>query len=153
MSDAYATSSVQVPKLLTTYTKPIPQINQWNKPFWDATLKGKFLAQRDEQGNVWFPPGPVSPFTGSGDWTWAELSGRGTVASWVVFHQQYFKGFGDDLPYNVALVELDEGPRIFTNLVNVDNDKIQMGMRVKAVFRPVNETLALPVFELVREDV
>lgn len=129
------------------YRKPMPRIDVWSKPFWDATLEHRFIAQCDESGNVWFPPGPISPFTGSDRWTWVTLSGQGAVRSWVIFHQKYFPGFSAELPYNVALVQLDEGPQIFTNLVNVANSDIRVDMRVRVTFKPVDGNITMPVFE------
>jgi uncharacterized OB-fold protein len=130
----------------TPYRKPMPVIDVWNKPFWDATRKGVFMAQRDAQGHVWFPPSPVSPFTHSDRWEWVALSGSGTVVSWVVFHQKYFAGFADVLPYNVAMVRLDEGPLIYTNLVDLEGTPITSGLRVTVQFREMDGRFQLPVF-------
>lgn len=147
MSDQYSG-----PKVTTsngspaTYRKPMPRIDVWNKPFWDATREHQFLAQQDEDGNTWFPPGPMSPFNHSDRWTWVALNGRGRVLSWVVFHQKYFAGFGEELPYNVALVQLAEGPVVFTNLSGISNDKIEIGMQVKVEFSEMDGTMNLPVF-------
>jgi uncharacterized OB-fold protein len=63
-----------------------------------------------------------------------------------VFHQAYFKGFAGDIPYNVAEVELDEGPRLTTNLVGVANDAIKAGMPVEIVYDDVTEELTLAKF-------
>lgn len=135
------------------YRKPLPVVDVWNKPFWDACKQHRFTAQRDcGTGHVWFPPAPVSPATHSTDWEWVDLSGRGTVWSWVVFHQKYYSGFADELPYNVAIVQLDEGPRIMTNLVGLSNDSIRIGMRVGVTFRDVDDRFSIPVFEPVGED-
>jgi uncharacterized OB-fold protein len=147
MSDAYAgprssTTGAAIPG----YRKPMPRLDPWNKPFWDATREHRLLAQRDELGNVWLPPGPVSPFTLTDRWEWVPLCGRGTVTSWVVFHQNYFSGFADELPYNVALVQLDEGPTLFTNLVGLPDDAITIGLRVEVAFSTVDDHIALPVF-------
>ena len=64
----------------------------------------------------------------------------------MVFHQSYFKGFESDIPYNVAEVELDEGPRLMTNLVSVANDDIKAGMAVEIVYDNVTEELTLAKF-------
>jgi uncharacterized OB-fold protein len=78
---------------------------------------------------------------------WQPLSGRGTVTAWVVFHQAYFASFTSDVPYNVAEVELDEGPRLLTNLVEVENDAITMGMPVEIVFDDVTDEVTLAKFQ------
>jgi hypothetical protein len=63
------------------------------------------------------------------------------------FHQSYFRGYDGDIPYNVAEVELDEGPRLLTNLVNVANDKIHAGMPVEIVFDDVTDEITLAKFK------
>jgi uncharacterized OB-fold protein len=136
----------------TSYRKPLPVVDVWSKPFWTACHEHRLIMQRDRaSGQFWFPPAPVAPRTLSKDWEWAELSGLGTVRSWVVFHQKYYAGFADELPYNVATVELDEGPCIFTNLVAIANEDIRIGQRVRVMFRDVNEQISIPVFEPVGE--
>lgn len=147
MSDQYSSPKVTATNSIpATYRKPMPRIDVWNKPFWDATREKQFFAQQDEVGNIWFPPGPISPFNQSDRWKWVALSGRGKVISWVVFHQKYFAGFSDEVPYNVALVQLAEGPVIFTNLCDISNEKIVIGMQVKVEFREMDGTMKLPVF-------
>ena len=97
-------------------------------------------------GLVWYPPSPFCPDCWSKDFTWKRLSGKGRVNSWVVFHQAYFSSLKDDIPYNVAEVELDEGPRLLTNLVDVSNDKIEAGMTVEIVYDDVTENVTLAKF-------
>jgi uncharacterized protein len=137
----------------TPYRKPLPVVDVWSRPFWNACREHRLLMQRDKAtGEFWFPPSPVAPRTLSKEWEWAELSGLGTVTSWVVFHQKYYAGFADELPYNVAMVQLDEGPFIFTNLVGIANDEIRIGQRVRVTFRDANEQVSIPVFAPVGED-
>jgi uncharacterized OB-fold protein len=134
----------------TTIPAPMPQpaIDNWNKPFWDACAENRLTAQRCRTtGKTWFPPSPKSPFDIHAEWEWVDSKGRGTVLSWVVFHQKYFPGFGDRLPYNVAMVRLDEG---FVLLSNIDapNDSIRIGQRVAVKFEPrgaVNVPIFTPV--------
>jgi uncharacterized OB-fold protein len=81
----------------------------------------------------------------SGDFTWEEASGRGTVHTFAVMHQKYHPAFFPELPYNLAVVELEEGPRISTNLVDVRNEDIRVGMPVKVAFERYDD-VALPKF-------
>jgi len=74
------------------------------------------------------------------------VSGRGTVSTFVVFHQRYFPSFANDIPYNVVQVQLDEGPRLTANLVDVPNAEITVGMRVEVVFDDVTPEVSLPRF-------
>jgi uncharacterized protein len=74
------------------------------------------------------------------------MSGRGKVASWVVFHKVYHPGFAKDAPYNVTLVELEEGPRLISSIVGIPNDKIHMNMALEFVFDDVTTDVTLPRF-------
>lgn len=133
---------------MTTVTMPEPTIDPWNKPFWDACGQGRLLMQRCRTtGRTWYPPAPVSPFDLDGGWDWVECSGRGTILSWVVFHQKYFAGFADRLPYNCALIELEEGARLISN-VDAPNDQVGIGRAVTVKFEP-RGAFKVPVFSMV----
>ncbi|MCG8543523.1 MAG: OB-fold domain-containing protein, partial [Alphaproteobacteria bacterium] len=80
-------------------------------------------------------------------WRWVDLSGKGKVWSFVIMHQRYFKGFADDLPYNVVQILLDEGPMLISNLVGIDNDRIEVDMPVEVVFEEATEAFTLPKFQ------
>ena len=128
---------------------PQPAIDNWNRPFWDACAEGILSVQRcRDTGKTWFPPAPVSPFSPKGEWEWIRCSGGAEVLSWVVFHQKYFAGFGDRLPYNVAVVKLDEGALMCTN-IDAPNETIQIGQRVQVAFEQRGE-VNVPVFKPVK---
>ncbi|MGA2409023.1 MAG: Zn-ribbon domain-containing OB-fold protein [Candidatus Binataceae bacterium] len=129
------------------YNKPLPAISSLNKPFWEGLKNRELHLQRcDGCGKVWYPPSPLCPQCWSRKITWTRLSGRGRVNSWVVFHQSYYRGYDNELPYNVAEVELDEGPRLLTNLVDIAIDKITAGMPVTIVFDDVTPEITLAKF-------
>jgi uncharacterized OB-fold protein len=129
------------------YSKPLPAISSLNRPYWDALKQRELRLQKCAGcGKVWYPPSPLCPACWSREFTWERLGGRGRVNSWVVFHQSYFRGYDDELPYNVAEVELEEGPRLLTNLVGVKNDEIRAGMPVEIVFDDVNAEVTLAKF-------
>jgi uncharacterized OB-fold protein len=71
------------------------------------------------------------------------MSGRGTVWSFIVYHHCWHRGFEKEIPYNVAMIQLEEGPIVITNIVNVQNDSIKVGMSVKVVFEPATEQVTL----------
>ena len=132
------------------YTKPLPSIDNWNRPFWEGARENKLTMQACEPcGHVFFPPGPVCPKCLSDKLKWRELSGRGKVKSWVVFHQLYYKGFADELPYNVTLVELEEGPHLMTNIVGIANEEIRSEMPVEVVFERATDEITIPKFKAV----
>ncbi|MEM9682950.1 MAG: OB-fold domain-containing protein [Pseudomonadota bacterium] len=131
-----------------SYEKPLPLIDVWSRPFWDACKEKRLIAQQcEESGEIWLPPSPVSPVTRTDAWRWIDLSGNGRVWSFVVMHQRYFEGFADDLPYNIVQILLDEGPMLISNLVGIENDRIEVDMPVEVVFEEATEAITLPKFQ------
>ncbi len=130
---------------LATRLKPV--VDNWNKPFWAATAQRKLILQRcATTGKCFFPPAPVSPFTGRPDWAWIDATGGGELWSFVVFHQSYFDGMKDELPYPVAMVKLDEGPFLLTNLDGVTPADARIGMRLAVRFPGGPDGFVLPQF-------
>jgi uncharacterized OB-fold protein len=129
------------------YAKPLPQPSAESRPFWEACQRHEFRLQRCQAcGQFWFPPGAVCPECLSERWEWTPTSGRGTVFSFVVMHRVYHKGFADDVPYPVALIALDEGPRFLTRLVDCRPEDVQVGMPVEVAFDDVTPERTLPHF-------
>jgi uncharacterized OB-fold protein len=128
-------------------TRPKPVVDNWNRPFWEACNRGELKLQRCKAtGKCFFPPAPVSPFTGRPEWEWISASGRGELWSFVVFHQKYFNGMKDELPYPVAMVKLEEGPYLLTNLVGMTASEAKIGMRLAVCFPGGPEGFVLPQF-------
>jgi len=101
---------------------PLPEPTPLSQPYWDALRAGRLTFQRCRHcGHAWLPPRAECPECLEADWEWTTASGKGRVVSWVVYHHAYHEAFRDGLPYNVTLVELDEGPRLITNIVNPDH--------------------------------
>lgn len=135
----------------TTVAKPLPNISDFNRPFWEGTHRHELRLQRCQDcGKVWAPNGPVCPHCFSTHYTWDRLSGKGKVASWVVFHKLYHPSFAQDVPYNVAFIELAEGPRIIANVVGIPNKDIRIGMPVEVTFDDINEQISIPRFKAVK---
>lgn len=135
------------------YAKPLPVVSSLNRPYWDGLRARRLVMPKcDVCDYIWYPPAPVCPECWSRDFSWQPLSGRGRVNSWVVFHQAYFSSFAADVPYNVAEVELEEGPRLLTNLVEVANDAITIGLPVEVVFDVVTDEVSLAKFRPRRAD-
>jgi uncharacterized protein len=128
---------------------PAPVVLPEIKTFWDATAEGKLLLPRCRDCNtfIWYPR-PFCPECGSLRITWVEASGRGTVYSYTVNR----RGTAD-LPeyrqvgtYVLAYVELEEGPRVMTNIVDCDPDSLSVGQAVEVVFHDTGQGTALPRF-------
>ncbi len=130
-----------------TIEKPLPRGTEDTAPFWEAALRGELRMQRCIScGHIRFPPALLCPRCWSEAHEWALLSGRGRVFSWVVVHQSQHPAFNADTPYNVAIVELDEGPRLHTQIVECPLDQVRIGMPVEVVFEKVRDDVALPKF-------
>lgn len=130
------------------YRGPIPKPTPETKPFWDAARQHKLVVQRcGDCGQHYFYPRPLCRFCLSRNVSWTEVSGRGTLHTYVISHRPG-RMAPIDPPYVVAIVELDEGPRLMSNLVDVDPDpaKIPCDMRVEVVFADLNDEIALPRF-------
>lgn len=130
-----------------TYDKPLPTITPETEPFWTAARNGKLSMQKCcGCSHVRYPVNAVCPRCLSEETEWVDLSGKGSVFSYIVFHQVYNQAFAKDVPYNVALIQLDEGPRMFSNVVGVPNDAVKVGDRVEAVFEKATDTVTIPRF-------
>ncbi|MFT5176027.1 MAG: putative OB-fold protein [Gammaproteobacteria bacterium] len=128
-------------------TKPRPRITPDNQPFWDACRAHELhLPYCPCCDALFMPPSPVCPHCLSMELRWQHVSGRGQVSTFVEVHQKWFQAFAADLPYNVAQIQLDEGPRLTANLVGVANADIRVGMPVQVVFDDIDEQLTLPRF-------
>jgi uncharacterized protein len=138
--------------LASTAAKPVPQPTPETQPFWDGCARGELLLQRcNDCGKPYFYPRPVCPECGSTDVGWFTASGRATLYSYVINHRPA-RGFEDDGPYAIAVVELAEGPRMMTNIVGVPNtpEDLVLDMELQVTFERRGE-ISLPVFTAVRE--
>lgn len=131
------------------YRKPLPVISDSNRPFWEGCKNGKLKMQRcTECGHIRYPIGPVCTKCLSDSFVWETLSGKGEVFNYIIFHQKYSEAWADDLPYNVIMVQLDEGPRMFSNMVDIDNNDIKIGQRIEVVFERATDEIYIPKFRL-----
>lgn len=128
-------------------TDLFPEIDTVNKPYWDGLAEGKLLYQSCACGHCWLPARLSCPACLSPDWRWIPAAGRGRILSWVIYHVAYHESLKDKLPYNVAVVELDEGPRLLTNIL-ADNAALAAEAPVRLVVDPTAQ-VKLPLFELV----
>jgi uncharacterized protein len=131
-----------------TYAKPLPEIDEINRPFWDATRRGELRLQRCKDCcHVWYPAGTNCPKCLSSNFEWGPMRGRGTVWSFIVYHHCWHRGFEKEIPYNVAMIQLEEGPIVISNIVDVKNEAIKVGMPVEVVFEPATDEVTLFKFK------
>lgn len=130
------------------YEKPLPQPNADTKPFWDGCKKHELRFQRCHTcGHVRWPPSVICPKCYSSNTEWVVANGKGKVYTFAVFHQVYHKGFENDVPYITAVVELDEGPHILTNLVGCGIDQLTCDMPVEVTWEDISKEFSLPKFK------
>lgn len=128
---------------------PIPDAD--SAPYWSAAHDGKLLVQRCNSCGHFQLYGRAVCTVCWGEVSWVEASGLGEVASWTVIRQNYSRPFRDWIPYVVALVDLEEGPRVMTNIVGCDPEEVTIGMKVKARFEEVSEEAGIALFEPARD--
>jgi len=125
---------------------PLPELDFDNRAFWTGGASGQLLITRCRSCGTWLhPPRPVCRVCGSTDVVPEAVSGRGTVVTYTVNHQPWLPDM--DVPYVLAIVELDEQPglRLTTRLTGIDRSDVAIDMRVQVGFEPV-EDIWLPVF-------
>lgn len=116
--------------------------------YWAAIGQGRLTFQRCAAcGEAWLPPRSECPRCWAAEWRWEEAGGAGRVVSWVVYHVAFHEGFRDRLPYNVAVVELAEGPRLVTNIIDLPPAEDVIGRAVALIFQE-DRGRALPRFRL-----
>ena len=123
--------------------------------FWAEAHNGRLVFQHcDRCEFVRWPAAGTCPECLSRDFTWRAVESTGTVWSYVVYHRAYSPAFADQLPYNVALIELDCGVRLLSRLVGLSDGEDPVGARVSASFADLGgDHGVVPVFALLRESV
>ena len=126
----------------------LPLVDSESEPFWQAAREGRFLimyCRPCEQ--AYFYPRRYCPRCWSDETEWREASGRGTVYTYSVVHQNPAPPFRDWCPYAVVLVDLDEGVRVMGNWDRAaDLDALAVGLPVQVTFEQMNDEIALPRF-------
>jgi uncharacterized protein len=116
-------------------TKPMPEPTPVTEPFWNALREHKIRIQYSPSSDRYvFYPRVLAPRTLADDLEWREISGEGTLYTFTVADRPTAPPWADSLPQLLAIVEWDEGPRLSTEMVNVDPSELRVGMRVKPVF-------------------
>jgi uncharacterized OB-fold protein len=130
------------------WAKPLPHPTPLSRPFWDGTKVRELRLQRCRAcGAYRFPPVVLCRECLAEDHEWVATSGSGTVYSFVIQHRPATPAFIGDLPYVVAIVELDEGPLMLTNLVDCAHADIEVGMRVEVTFVDASDDITLYPFK------
>jgi len=134
---------------MADYVKPLPQPDPVTAPYWESLKAHGMKIQRcNDTGKFFFYPRGLSPFTWSDNISWEPVSGIGKLHAFTIVHNNRAPGFSDEIPYVVAMIELDEGVRVMSNLIDVqaDPDHVKIGMPVELVYDDVTNEVTLPKF-------
>ncbi len=126
------------------FDKPLPTATPTSAPYWNGLMDGMVKLQKCADCGVWvFYPRNRCPNCLSDALDWREVSGAGTLYTFTITRQPTAPHFADEVPQRLAVVELDEGVRLTTTLVNVDDGDIRIGMRLKPYFDTVTDEITL----------
>jgi len=113
-------------------TIPAPELDDLSRPFWDALKQGRLTFQRCTAcGHAWLPARSDCPRCLAPDWQRQDAKGGATLVSWVVYRMAYHPAFESRLPYTVATVQLDEGPRMISNIVGAQPSQLRIEQRLR----------------------
>ncbi len=132
------------------YKKPLPYIHTETADYWEGAKRNELLIRRCRScGQPHFYPRDFCPSCFSFDVEWVKTNGRGSLYSFTVCHRPA-PGFEDDVPYNLALIDLEEGVRMMSAVVECPNEDLKIGMAVEVVFDDVSTDVSLPKFRPAR---
>lgn len=127
--------------------RPLPQPTPETLHFWEGTKAGELRLQRcSDCDQAYFPPRPFCPHCSSRNVEVFAASGRATLYSYVIHHREV-PGF--TAPYAIAVVELEEGPRMMTNIVGCDQtpEALQLDMELEVTYEECSDEISLPLFQ------
>jgi uncharacterized OB-fold protein len=125
----------------------LPTPDDDSQAFWDAAREQKLLIKRCRAcGKAHYYPRPFCPHCWSSEVEWEQASGRATLYTYSVIHSNDLPPFGERVPYVAAVVDLEEGPRAMSNVVDTDFDLLEVGMALEVTFRPISDDFTIPVF-------
>ena len=128
--------------------RPLPLPNEDTEAYWEACRGHRLVVSRCAScGHRFLPPAAVCPACLSEEVSLAPVSGKAKVFSFIVVHRPLHPAFFAEAPYGVAIVELDEGPRMHTRLVGVAAADVRIGMPVEVVFQKADDEIWLPLFK------
>jgi uncharacterized OB-fold protein len=127
--------------------KQLPSITVSNQPFWDAARRHELVAYKCANCGTFYAQQVLCLRCNNPRMSWVKVSGKAEVFTFCVYRQSFHPAWDKDIPYNVAYVQLAEGPILMTNIVGCENKDIYIGMPVEVVFEKINEEVTLPKFK------
>lgn len=130
------------------YEKPLPLLEGMAGEFYEHCKNHELRFQRCTQCSTWrHVPRNMCAQCGSWEWEWSKSSGRGELLTWTIVTFPMQPSFAEEVPYAVTLVELEEGPRVVSRIVDVEPKDLRMGLPVEVVFEAVTPEVTLPRFK------
>ncbi len=130
------------------YRKPLPQPSAVSQEFWAGLKAGEIRLPRCRQCDRFvFYPRTICPYCMGVEFDWVKVGSDGKVYSFTVVRRAMIPAFQEDVPYVLAIVELEEGPRLTTNIVNCPVDDVRVDMPVRATYDDVTADITLLKFE------
>jgi len=124
-----------------------PQADSLTEPYWASASRGELSFPRcvacDQHH---FYPRPACPNCGGEELMWDPVSGHGTIYSYSVVHRAPGPDFADDVPYVIAIVKSAEGPHLLTRIIDIEPERVRVGMDVSVHFVQLPDNMQLPVF-------
>jgi uncharacterized OB-fold protein len=131
--------------------RPLPSpITPEAQPYWDGLKENKLMLPKcDDCGKPFFYPRVLCPNCHSRNISWMQASGRGKLYSFQIAHRSLNRAFKVELPCVMAMIELEEGPRVLSNLINIEPDPnvVKCDMPVEVVFETQNDDITLALFQ------
>ncbi|MCJ7654636.1 MAG: Zn-ribbon domain-containing OB-fold protein [Dehalococcoidia bacterium] len=138
---------------MSSYTKPLPVPSKWSQPFWDGAKQHKLLLKKCTKcGTIDHPPYLYCTECWAEEHEWIETLGSGKIYAFTTVMLGAPLLFTDDIPYTIAMVDLAEGPRMLTTIVEAKPEELAIGMEVEVVFDDVTEEMSLPRFRPLRKE-
>jgi uncharacterized OB-fold protein len=127
--------------------RPLPTPDPGTAAYWEGTRAHQLLLPHCQDcDQVHFYPRTLCPHCGSGRLDWMQAGGRGRVYSFTIVHRPPSSAFKDKVPYVVAIVALEEGPHLMTNIGGCAPDEVRIGMPVEVVWEDFGSAATLPCF-------
>ena len=133
---------------MAEYNRPIPRVEPFTEPFWQATKRHELALQKcADCGAYRFSPKETCPKCASTDYEWSRVSGEGAVYTYTIMERAPNPAWQAEAPYVIALVDLKEGARMMSHIIGCSPQDVKIGMPVRVVFEDVSDEVAIYKFE------
>jgi uncharacterized OB-fold protein len=137
---------------MNTPKKPVPVVNPWARPFWEAARDHKLVIQKCKDCDKYvFYPRIACPHCFSDEVTWVQASGKGKIYTYSVVVSNAPSAFVQDMPYVIAVIRLDEGVQMLSNVVECKPEDVRCDMPVEVTFEKLDEQFTLPKFKPIKK--